>query len=125
MNITSTTVTLPEMQNLSLDEEDLFRNWSKAVNVTSPLVTFDTPTWPLPLVVEAAALCVMILLTVCGNLLVILAVWHTPALRAPTHLLIVNLAVADFLLGATVLPLSATKEIYQGKSQRSRCKGRE
>lgn len=66
--------------------------------------------------VEATVLSLVVVLTVLGNLLVILAVWYTPSLRTPTHLLIVNLATADFLLGATVLPLSATTELYQGKN---------
>lgn len=63
------------------------------------------------LVLEAVALGLMILLTICGNILVIVAVVPSPTLRSPTHSLIVNLAIADLLLGVTVLPLSATREL--------------
>jgi hypothetical protein len=63
------------------------------------------------LVLEAVALGLIILLTIGGNLLVIAAVVSSPTLRSPTHYLIVNLAVADLLLGGSVLPLSATREL--------------
>lgn len=72
--------------------------------------------WPDPLLVgEIVVLCLFILLTICGNLLVIVAVALSPTLRTPTHFLIVNLAVADLLLGVTVLPLSAVREIAGGE----------
>lgn len=51
------------------------------------------------ILVEAIFLGLMILLTISGNLLVIVAVVPSPTLRSPTHSLIVNLAVADLLLG--------------------------
>ncbi|XP_063223077.1 alpha-1A adrenergic receptor-like [Bacillus rossius redtenbacheri] len=73
----------------------------------------DAP-WPGPaplLALQAAALALVVLLTVLGNLVVILAVAQSPALRAPTHALIANLAVADLLLGVAVLPLSAVREV--------------
>jgi len=76
--------------------------------------TSSSPTAALShplLVLEAVALGLMILLTIGGNLLVIVAVVPSPTLRSPTHSLIVNLAVADLLLGVTVLPLSATREL--------------
>jgi hypothetical protein len=56
-----------------------------------------------------------------GNLLVIIAVLATPCgglpHRSPTHLLIANLAAADLLLGAVVLPLSAARELAGGAWQ--------
>lgn len=75
----------------------------------------NLPDFNNPLVVlEALFLGLIILLTISGNLLVIVAVVPSPTLRSPTHSLIVNLAVADLLLGITVLPLSATRELYAG-----------
>lgn len=99
----------------------------------------EDPTWPYPadlpyhepnkssepveifpdfnnpvILLEALFLGLMIILTISGNLLVIVAVVPSPTLRSPTHSLIVNLAVADLLLGITVLPLSATRELYAG-----------
>jgi len=63
------------------------------------------------IVMEAVALGLMILITIGGNMLVIVAVMTNATLRSPTHSLIVNLAVADLLLGVTVLPLSAVREL--------------
>lgn len=50
-------------------------------------------------VLKAVGLGLMILLTILGNMLVIASVLPSPTLRTPTHSLIVNLAVADLLLG--------------------------
>lgn len=49
--------------------------------------------------------------TIFGNILVLLAVFYNSHLRNTTNIFIVNLAVADLLLGVTVLPFSATLEI--------------
>lgn len=49
--------------------------------------------------------------TVVGNLLVLLAVSLHPHLRGTTHYFVANLAGADLLLGATVLPFSASLEV--------------
>jgi len=60
---------------------------------------------------KALALGIIILLTIGGNVLVLMAVALSPNLRSSTHYLIVNLAVADLGLGMTVLPFSAVFEI--------------
>ncbi|KAF4023360.1 hypothetical protein G4228_015127 [Cervus hanglu yarkandensis] len=56
-------------------------------------------------------LAAFILTAVAGNVLVILAVACNRHLQTVTNYFIVNLAVADLLLSATVLPFSATMEV--------------
>lgn len=53
------------------------------------------------------------LATIGGNVLVLLAVLVSRHLRSATHYFIVNLAIADLLLGTAVLPFSASLEITE------------
>ena len=62
-------------------------------------------------IIVATILSAIVLLTICGNLLILAAVLFNSNLRGPTHILIANLAVADLLLGFLVLPFSATLEV--------------
>ncbi|GFQ78826.1 alpha-1B adrenergic receptor [Trichonephila clavata] len=62
-------------------------------------------------VIKGTILTAIILLTIFGNTLVLLAVSFTPNLRSTTNIFIVNLAIADLLLGVFVLPFSAFLEM--------------
>ena len=61
----------------------------------------------------AIALATIVILTITGNVLVIASVALHSNLRTTTNYFIANLAIADLLLGTTVLPFSATWEVLQ------------
>ncbi|XP_070591938.1 histamine H2 receptor [Erythrolamprus reginae] len=62
-------------------------------------------------VLIGAVLTVLIVVIVCGNVMVCLAVYLTRRLRSLTNCFIVSLAFTDLLLGLLVLPFSALYEI--------------
>ncbi|XP_026551931.1 histamine H2 receptor [Pseudonaja textilis] len=62
-------------------------------------------------VLIGAVLTVLIVVTVCGNVMVCLAVYLSRRLRSLTNCFIISLAFTDLLLGLLVLPFSALYEI--------------
>ena len=88
---TTTTLTPPP----DLDPCDI-RNQSEYADVTQ---------LPWVLTLLAVAYLVIVVLSVCGNALVILTVWRNAHMHTVTNYYIVNLAVSDLLVSVLVMPL--------------------
>uniref|UniRef100_T1IJG9 G-protein coupled receptors family 1 profile domain-containing protein n=1 Tax=Strigamia maritima TaxID=126957 RepID=T1IJG9_STRMM len=80
-------------------------------NFTTDVTTYISSGELAVMVTKGVALGFIVLLTIGGNILVLVAVMFNLHLRSSTNYFIVNLAVADLLLGTTVLPFSASLEV--------------
>lgn len=89
---------------------------STSGNETLPVKDLYTVQTSIPLVMLVSFL---ILMTVFGNVMVVIAVTTSRALRAPQNLFLVSLACADILVATSVMPFSLANELmgywYFGK----------
>ncbi|XP_051953914.1 trace amine-associated receptor 4-like [Xyrauchen texanus] len=58
-----------------------------------------------------AFMLLIIVVTICGNLLVVFSISHFKQLQCPTHLIVQSLAACDCLLGALVMPYSMLRSV--------------
>ncbi|XP_061098602.1 trace amine-associated receptor 1-like [Conger conger] len=79
----------------------------ESVNISCPKITYPTAI-RIPLYIFFMT---VIVLTMCGNLLVIISITHFKQLQTPTNYLILSLAVTDFLLAIVIMPPSMVRTI--------------
>ncbi|XP_026668424.1 octopamine receptor Oamb [Ceratina calcarata] len=86
----------------------------RELNATACAALYDRVEWSGPWILATLiVLAIVNVMVVLGNVLVIMAVYHTSKLRNVTNMFIVSLAVADLMVGLAVLPFSAMWEVFK------------
>lgn len=104
----------PDLGTIYLDVTENGTSWNQTIedaDLKEDLSPFQLAT----LLVMGIVLGFIIVMTIGGNFLVLMAVIFNPSLRSATNCFIVNLALADLLLGISILPFSATLELLGKK----------
>ncbi|MBN3288970.1 TAAR3 protein, partial [Polypterus senegalus] len=101
------------MQDELFDHVEYFCSYPGNVSCSKAV---RTPSASLLLYILAG---VLVIVTFCGNLVVIISISHFNQLHTPTNLLILSLAVADFFVGVFIMPIIIIQSIetcwYFGK----------
>ncbi|XP_055024576.2 alpha-2B adrenergic receptor [Misgurnus anguillicaudatus] len=90
-------------------------NTSSSVGTSSPTCNQSllklSPYTPEATAAFATAITLMIIFTIVGNILVIIAVLTSRSLRGPQNLFLVSLAAADILVATLIIPFSLANEL--------------
>ncbi|XP_051780147.1 trace amine-associated receptor 13c-like [Erpetoichthys calabaricus] len=93
------------MQDGLIDHVEYFCYYPGNVSCTKEI---RTPSASVLLYIVAG---VSVVVTFCGNLVVIISISHFNQLHTPTNLLVLSLAVADFFVGVFVMPIIIIQSI--------------
>lgn len=100
--------------NASMDNVSQTISSSSSSSSRSPPVSPHSQVFTVLIILVVT---VIILGTVVGNVLVVVAVFTSRALRAPQNLFLVSLASADILVATLVIPFSLANEVSNTNTQ--------
>ncbi|XP_067644154.1 tyramine receptor 1 isoform X2 [Eurosta solidaginis] len=101
-NIATTTPTPSDLHSINASSSSSYSSFSSCCAVSSIYAYLSALPWPNALAVAIFVL--LFLVTVAGNLLVIVSVLSTRRLRTVTNCFVLNLAITDLLVGLFVMP---------------------
>uniref|UniRef100_A0A0K0E770 G_PROTEIN_RECEP_F1_2 domain-containing protein n=1 Tax=Strongyloides stercoralis TaxID=6248 RepID=A0A0K0E770_STRER len=101
-----TTKFYPPSNNVFNDKNEIFKNGNYTFSCNNQLCII------LPNILIAIFLIFLILLTIFGNILVVLSVIVYKRMRTFTNILLTSLATSDLLVGLMVMPLSLIDLLY-------------